>query len=433
MFPRTFDQRRAWTRCAFGLAAVLPTLLVLGMILWRAAAGERQALERRLSHDSGLQVTIGRVSHPRPRAVVLEGLALKDPESQADIVTIARLEARPRGSEWVLVADGVALSVEASRPLWDWLQRGLTRTLEERTWHLFTRHCVLRGAAGDQSLDDAHGVLQQGGRTSKLSLWANLPDTPAFEGLHASVSRDHEKRPPTLRWELFTRDRPFPCALLAPLADVTPWFGPDAEFQGSLWITQQGETYDAHVAGRVRHVDLNQLITTRFPHTLRGAPATLHIDEAHVQGGRLVKARGALSAGAGRVSRSLVTSAAEHLKLVPAPLDSRAELLSFERLALQFNLSRDQLELYAAGDAGIVLASSQGPPLLGTPRGGARVPPVGLLRALAPHSEHHVPATRETEVLARILPLPSVAPPRDAQGQPIPATARIIQAAPAIR
>lgn len=433
MFPRTFDERLAWARFAFCAAGALPLALVLAAIVWRTTSAERRTLERRLAQELGLHVSIGRVSHPRPRVVRLEGVVLADAETRLEIASLARLEARPRGGEWILIAEGAELSVDASRPLWDGLRRSLTRTADEQTWHLFTRQCVLRGAAGEQSLDDAHGVFHQGPRSSKLSLWANLPGTPAFEGLHASVTRDHDARPPTLRWELFTRDRPFPCALLAPLADTTAWFGPHAEFQGNLWITQRGDTYDAHVAGRVRHVDLNQMITTRFPHTLRGERATLQIDEAHVEGGRLRKARGVLTAGAGRISGSLLASAARHLQLVAAAPEARPELLTFDRLGIQFNLSGDRLELHAAGDPAATLVSYQGQPLLSTPRGGTRVPPTELIRALAPSSEHQVPATRETEALARLLPLPSVSPPHDERGQPVPATARIIQAKPVTR
>lgn len=435
MFPRTFEQRRLWFRVVFVVAALAPAACVTASIVWRTAHGERARLERELTQAWGLEVAIAELRHPWPGTLVLEGLSLADPETGAPIASAHQVDVESRDGEWVVLAQGVELHLEASRPLWASAQQALARRGgPQAAWHLFTRGFVVRDARGRQSLDDVDVRFQPGESTSELSLAASLPNTPAFEGMHLSVKRNHRSRPPEWRWELMTRDRPFPLAMLAPLVQLDDWLGPRAEFQGYLWVTQRGDDYDARAAGQLRHVDLNQLVTARFPHTLRADDATLAVDDAMVENGRAVKVRGSLSAGAGRVSRSLLHSASQHLGLQAMPAgDGRNELLPFDRLALQFALSDGQLELFAAENPAGQIVTRAGQTLLTAPPNGARVPPIGLLRALAPQSEHQAPATRETELLARLLPIPSVAPPPDAQGAAAPVSARLIRAVPTTR
>jgi hypothetical protein len=62
-----------------------------------------------------------------------------------------------------------------------------------------------------------------------------------------------------------------------------------------------------------------------------------------------------------------------------------------------------------------VLASKTGPLLTASP--GHAVPAVNLLRTLLPDNQFQVPATRQTDVLVGLFPVPDVLPTRTAARQ----------------
>jgi hypothetical protein len=162
------------------------------------------------------------------------------------------------------------------------------------------------------------------------------------------------------------------------------------------------------IAGVLSGVDLDALVSEQFPHRLSGL-ADIRIDEATFAAGKLTAARGTFEASGGAVSRSLLAAAAEHLGLTAAEraLAGPAEQLGFRRLAVGFELRGTALLLSGQADPrqdNVVMATASGP-LLASPPGHA-VPAIQLLRTLLPESGFQVPATRQTERLLSLLPLP---------------------------
>jgi hypothetical protein len=190
--------------------------------------------------------------------------------------------------------------------------------------------------------------------------------------------------------------------------------GEQCRFAGSAWATQAGDGWEGDVAGRFSDVDLDRLVTDRFPHKLSGV-ADVTLSRASFSHNRLTSAAGSLVCDGGVISRSLLTAAAESLHLTSdeSIRQSNEPLWRYRRLAFNFSLDDDGVSIaglcYSTAP-GAILTGAQGALLSEPPD--CLIPTLALVRTLAPQSEIQVPATAETDLLLRALPLPSVVAPR---------------------
>jgi hypothetical protein len=174
-------------------------------------------------------------------------------------------------------------------------------------------------------------------------------------------------------------------------------------------------------SGTLDGVDLDALVTERFPHQLSGL-ATVKIERATLDRGKLTEIRGTIQSHDGAVSHSLLAAAQEHLGLVLAADNASIEpgqLVPYRQLSLGFALDGRALSLTGSADPtipGILLANAAGPILQAPPQHAA--PAVNLLRALLPDNDYQVPATRQTDALVSLLPVPNVAPTQTAAARP---------------
>ena len=171
------------------------------------------------------------------------------------------------------------------------------------------------------------------------------------------------------------------------------------------------------LAGMFDRVDLDPLVTEQFPHQLSGL-AVVRLQRATVESGKLTELRGTLQRRIGAISPSLLAAAAEHLQLAaPANLAAMdpSRAVPFRHLALGFHLSGRTLQLTGSADAtqaGALLANAGGPLLAAPPRHATAA--VNLLRTLLPDNQYQVPATRQSDALIGLLPVPDLAPARTA-------------------
>ena len=80
-----------------------------------------------------------------------------------------------------------------------------------------------------------------------------------------------------------------------------------------MWVQHVEQSWDGEIAGRFLDVDLDSLVAP-FPHKLSGT-AEIVLSHTSFRQGKLVEAAGALSSDGGTISVSLLTAAAESLKL----------------------------------------------------------------------------------------------------------------------
>jgi hypothetical protein len=280
---------------------------------------------------------------------------------------------------------------------------------------------TLRWASGVQTFTEAEVDLGSPGKAR--SLWAtfHLANSPLAMPLKLQAERTVESQTCGVNIKLDTGDAPLPCSLICAVLNRDNRLGPQSTLRGKLQVSEMPDGWQAEFAGRLEQIDLNAAITDQFPHQLSGS-ATLDVKHALIHAGRLEQFEGTLQAGPGIVSSSLVAAAAEMLGMrrefaqnyqMPAA-DGR---IPYEMLAVDLRLENGGLIVNGrcGGKTGVVLRG-KGSAILSESTAGP-APIVALVKMLVPDSRLQVPATRQTDWLLNMLPIPDVVP-HDSQALP---------------
>jgi hypothetical protein len=422
------DRTRRWLcRAGFCLFCLLPTLGTVSAIAISRSptfrAAEKTAWEHWLTTQSGLQATLTEITHPTHDLTLLDGLVLTDRETGAVVCRVRQIEISGSHDQRFLRLAQPEIHREHVWCLWELLHQRVLRGESEFA-------TAIQSTASELTLFAVGGELA----TSLVDVRCRLFDSPQgrqatfeFRDITAPdtepavlrVTRNRQLSPPATRWELDTRTTALPCSLLADYAEAFTGAGPHATFQGTIAATNAADGWEGEISGRFTRVDLDRLVSDRFPHKLSGL-AEISLQRARFRGGRVIDVAGSITAGGGVVSLSLLEQAERTLGLRPGPalqLDDQS-LWRYQQLAFDFTIGSRGLQLVgrcvSPGDLqpaaeGILLADAQGP-LLTNPQYDT-LPVVALVRALSPASEIQVPATRETDALLRALPIPEIAAP----------------------
>ena len=186
--------------------------------------------------------------------------------------------------------------------------------------------------------------------------------------------------------------------------------GTGSRFAGYVCANHASGGWQGDLVGQLLGIDLGALVSEQFPHKLSGA-AKLTVQHARFLRGRLEEAKGSLVAGPGVIGRSLVEAAVTYLGLARCRRrNCRATRCPTSNWRLEFSVDSRGLTLRGrGGEPGAILADRRGG-ILGEPVR-QPLPVVALIQTLVPASENHVPATRQTDWLARHLPVADVLPP----------------------
>ena len=416
--------------CALG---VVPTALVLAWcVAWNLPWHARAEADR-LGRLLALRVSIQKLRHPRPGAVLYEGVELADPETGEVVLSCRSIRAGWKTTDNAEGASERSLVLIVSKAQLQAGRMDRARRLVERLIacgsggpppdvRLLAGDVELPGTDGVPTLRDVEGGIESLPEGVQAWLSFRLPGDPTPEPARLRVARNRQLTPPATGFELFTGDTPLPCSLLALVGLPVEPLAERARFHGYIWANETPDGWQGELAGQLLDVDLDRLVTDRFPHKL-GGTAEVTLTRARFSRGRLVEAGGTLRAGPGTVGRSLVESAAEPLGLLAERLPiNAADELPYEQLAFSFAIDsaglvlRGQCEPGDDSRSGVILSARYGP-LLAESSDQPR-PVAGLLRALVPADEVQVPATLQTDWLSRRLPLPGVVgrvDPRPAQ------------------
>jgi hypothetical protein len=266
---------------------------------------------------------------------------------------------------------------------------------------------TLRHGETPWSLTDLEGKIERLAGGSRADFAFRLAGVETLKPVQLRIERSHRIEPPATGGGLYTGEGALPCSLIALGFPELAALGPESQFHGYLWISQSPEGWGGEVAGQFTQVDLARLLADHLPRTLSGT-ATVNVEQALFQRGRLQEATGLLAAGPGVIRRSLIDAAADRMGLErTAPLDRPDDLVPYDWLAVSFQVDSSGLQLRGEcppGGSGAVLVGRHDP-LLREPRV-QPVPLAALLQTLAPEAEAQVPATPQTDWLLRRLPLP---------------------------
>ncbi|NQU22242.1 MAG: hypothetical protein HQ567_13240 [Candidatus Nealsonbacteria bacterium] len=442
MFRLHDRTRRHLCIAGFFLLCVTPTVLVTGWCVTRHLPGHAAAEARRLRRELGFDVSLDGMEYLRPGVVLYEGLELRDPETGEVILRCRSLEAgrvetgndkTGPGESYVLVASQPEVEAAALDRVGELVTRLLRRRAGDAELDVRLRagELTLQAPTGSQTLTDLAGSIESTAEVAQADVEFRLAgDRRAgderSEPIRIRLARNRKTTPAITGFDLNTGGRALPCSVLAMGLPLLRSLGPESRFDGYVWSNEMlGDPSDEAAAsgryngdvvrGRLLGVDLDRLVSDRFPHKLSGT-ADVTIESAEFGDGRLESASGTLVAGPGVISRSLIQAAAVHLHLAPgANSPTPGDLVPYEQLAFEFVFDKQGLTLNGrctGGDPGALLIDGERVLLGKAPQGAQST--IGLLRTLLPPSELQVPAGRQTGWLIRHLPVPQIVPAKGA-------------------
>jgi hypothetical protein len=411
--------RRLLGRLSFLAFCLAPTLAMsawIGVVRSPAyIAARKAAWERTIAQQTGLAVSMDAVRSPARGITVLEGLTLRDPETDACVARVRRVQMGHNGDEFVVIASQPELESEQMWRLWESLhERVLRGSLATEQQALFyAREVTVRRAGGERAstLTDVHGRLKPTPTGPQATIRFRDVALQMAEAAQLQITRNRTVTPPTTRWELDTGPTSLPCSLLAHYVEILASLGDGATFQGSVAATPTLDGWEGEVRGYFRDVDLDRLVKDRYAHKLSGM-AQIRLQPLRFRGGRLIDAAGQVSCEGGVVSRSLLYEADQSLGVMAAPrvLDVRADdIQRYRELKFGFNLGPEGLlrisGLCSSVEQGVVMTDHYGPVLTDKPQEVKQA--VALVRMLISPSGEQVPATYEAAQLLHVLPLPT--------------------------
>jgi hypothetical protein len=396
---------------------ILPTAAVLIWGFAQNRPGYTESWEQRLSRRLRLSVTVERVGHPRPGVTVLQNVRISDPETNSRIARIRVVEAYRDDDSTVLVFSQPLVEGKQVGALWRLLHREITNALDPPPGKVQVVCSELTCDVGDTAvtLTDVVGQIEADSAARIAAFDFRIAGQQMVEPAQVRLVRMQQGGEPLTRVEFHTGGNELPCSLLAPYTQWDQRVGSDCRFCGSYSGQRTREGWAADVAGRLSRLSLDRLVGAVFPHKM-SSEAQVDLRSLRFVDSRLQSAEGSVSTGPGVVSRSLVHAVADagiadETESLGGFADS---VIPFEQLAFTFRVDADGLSVLGACDdptPGAILAARNGP-LLVQPRR-QPVPAVALVRALVPQSSVQVPATLETDLLLRVLPIPSIRAPED--------------------
>lgn len=423
MFPLSDRFRCQLCRIAFLLLGVLPLVAVGGWCAWWHSGAPARLAADELAVRLGLTVSLRGLTHPRPGVVEYEGLQLIDPETGRALLRCRSVEVSSNRLWPTSAADSPDLVVRAEKPelesrgleeLGRLVQQALQGRLgpREPRWSFSAAEVHLVAGGTTQTLVEVQATMSApaGGVQAELSF--RVPKLNMPEPARIRLGRNRQISPPAAGFDLSTGGAKLPCALLALGLPEFERAGANSRFSGYVSANQNLGGWQGEMVGEWSNLDLGELLGDKCPHKLTG-PAQVYLQSVRFRDGRLEEAVGAISAGPGIVSRSLLNAAVERLTLTRgAEPNTPGEFVPYEQLAAAFLLNSKGLQLQGRCSGigpGSILVDRYCR-LLGDPAMQPK-PVTALLQMLVSSGEQQVPASRQSERLLRWLPLPEVLVP----------------------
>jgi hypothetical protein len=406
---------------AFVLFGAIPSLLVGGWCIDRHFPGCARSEADALAVQLGLAVKLADVRHLRPGAVLYEGIELADPESGRtvfrsrflEVTRAKRIDERgePRATVCVIASQPEIEAADVDTA-WRWLQRLLQRQPGrfETDVQFSAGEVTLRAGERSQTLADVAALLENAADKTQAQIDFRLAGDESREPAGIRIVRNRGESPPSTRFELSTGDGELPCSLLAVAMRELKSLGERCRFRGQVWADETPDGWDADLSGDLVDLDLDRLVTDRFPHRLSGiAKAT--IASARFRRGRLEEGCAALVAKDGEVSRSLLAAAVEHLRLTAgAGPVADTDRIGYRELAMSVTLDAGGMRLRGrctTAEPGTILSDGR-TRILGEPSRDCQ-PVAALVQTLVPQRALQVPASRQTDWLLQHLQISDVA------------------------
>jgi hypothetical protein len=420
MFTLHERTRLLLCRSGFLILCVLPTFFVAAAAVHYRSTDYLEARREEwasvLSDKLGLEVQIGRLSYPHWNVALLEDVTLLDPETSNQVLRSRYVEVELNDGRWHVSAGQPEVNGAALPLLAELVNYRLLRGQGVKLAPLDVEVGAVTVRNGDAAQTFQQVVMElvttETGKRATVKFHIAGVESP--KPLEFTIARDRSDAGPKTICTFNTSDSSLPCGTLAPLWPWLEQLGDEATFSGNVTLDQASSDTEAKVVGRFENVELDRLVSQRFPHHRLTGRAEVVFEPLELHGGTIANMRGTLqTAGGGTVSRSLLEAFATRLGLAPAqPLRlQNMPLIRYGQLAFGFQLDKEGLSLTGGADPtreGVIMAHANGLLLLEPTE--PVIAPANFIRALSPQSDVQVPATREAKSLFDLLPLPSLVP-----------------------
>jgi len=431
MLALSRPMRQGLATLALLACTVAPTGYVASTA-WRIARpGHLHDVEVEIGRQLDLHVAIEGVRYPRPGEVAYRGVVLRlDEPRRGGLTEVARASVvrLRREDRWLtLETEGLRLRGDGPKQMMAQINALLRRADAAKFDRVSLSAAACEVALGEGRLNyqikDVAGTFQSDSSAPSLTISYAMADDGPSTRCELAVTRDRQldKLRTTLAFK--TMDGPpLPARVLEPFFESADWLGPQAKVWGGLTLQQSGSAdWEADFRGDLVDVDLGTLVGQRFPGQRLGGLARIAISSARWadrpgQGFGWSEAEGEIRTGQGSIGIDLLKSLAAEMRFRVSPkvaqLDGRRPELDFQTLGLTFALAPDGEIRFGGGLGGgyapgaVLIVANQVTPIVHAPQGAANVR--GLIKTLFPGgtADAMVPATAESQVLQRRLPLP---------------------------
>jgi hypothetical protein len=330
-------------------------------------------LSYELGRETGLVFDIDQYRQVAPGKLLLQGVAISDPET-GDLVATIRMVEYLRENDRV----GILLHQPELQ------SAGLGRAWAVVHDRLISRpeHTIrpIKIAAADLNIHSQSGSLALGDLSATVTPEANGVRLVAEAGsgggfggfgrgellLRCSLFRDRSGDVPRTDLVFSTEGTALPCSVLAEYLPVAKKLGPDAQFVGNVTCQQTANGWSFDFGSpTLMGVELSRC-TEDLPHWIRGT-ADLHLRRCRIEPGRMVDIIGSFQARDVRVGTSLLRALREHTGWLfdETFLDGSNESVECSLAAVDFEITDQTMKLtgicnsmHAAIEPGVALFGS---------------------------------------------------------------------------
>lgn len=341
--------RRAISRMMFVFCCAVPTGFVMAMIAWTwtpwARRAEIAAFANDISTLTGAVVDLQSVRRLSPGHAKLDGIVLRDPETDGEIIRVRSLEVSLDQIETAMVLQQPELQSAQLAAAWRMFENRFLRRadLTAPDYQIAANDFTMHSAAHSLTLRDVDAWIESNATGVTGNLKASLSSQPSTAPILISVRRDRGDQPSTT-WTLATGPHRLPLAVVSEFKPgLIDLFGPNATLQGTLtWtIRPDGDAIDLSGC-RFDDVALDRMMVDS-PHRLSGT-ATIELQRGRIERAKHVDLAGTIIAVDGLVSDELLLSAANHLQCEIADVLGAGDM-RYDRLALHFQINDSQMRL----------------------------------------------------------------------------------------
>jgi hypothetical protein len=436
------ETTRKWIcRRLFVACCLVPTLWVVGAVGYYHRPWRTATVSQDLSERLHATVTVGQTWQPRPGVTEYQSIQLQDLRVGISLLAADRMRADRRFGATTLRFGQVKLPETGLAPLVrlgeTWLAASKLAEIHVQVdevvfprFHMPDQRATGRRATGPMRtgatrklenlrLHGEPGTDPRGKPVYQLRAQAEYRTDGQVIPLRLMVKRQTVESRPHLHVTLDLSHGGIPGWMLHGLVPGRPIFQ-EAKFCGVIQLETDLQHLHGTLRGQLADLDLQRLLPRGARHQWSGR-ATIDWDPLTWQDGDVEEAQGVLRASRGTASRSLVADAVKLLYCQPAIGLGDEPTLAFDELACHFQLQAAGLTLWGECTleklavqgqvpasqnrmSGCLLAR-RGKPLLWQSK--YIVPVAQLVRlATSPTHDWTLPATREAQRLAQVLPLP---------------------------